>query len=172
MAPVTLCLTGPECTGKTTLAAILAEEHATVWVPEYARQYVLDNPRELTADDVEPIARGQIALTDLAPSSDRLVLDTDLISTVVYARHYYGFCPEWIVREARARIAGAYLLLGVDTVWLPDGVRDSAQDRAKIYRAFEETLASFGAGVIRVSGDWPDRVAGARAAATRLFSRG
>mgnify|MGYP000592549471 CR=1 FL=1 len=25
-----------------------------------------------------------------------LVLDTDLVSTVVYARHYYGHCPAWI----------------------------------------------------------------------------
>ena len=52
-----VCLIGPECTGKTTLAQRLASHYATVWVPEFAREYAERVRRELKHDDVDPIAR-------------------------------------------------------------------------------------------------------------------
>jgi nicotinamide riboside kinase len=61
---LTVCLIGPECTGKTTLAERLALRFHAPWVPEYAREYALRVGRLLTFDDVEPIARGQMALED------------------------------------------------------------------------------------------------------------
>ena len=36
---IRLVVTGSECTGKTTLAARLAERYRTAWVPEFARAY-------------------------------------------------------------------------------------------------------------------------------------
>ncbi len=61
-----ICLTGAECTGKTTLASILGERYGGIVIPEYAREYAERVARELTYDDVEPIARGQMALGDVA----------------------------------------------------------------------------------------------------------
>jgi len=52
---------GSESTGKTTLAAQLAQAMGTLWVPEYSRVYAEQVQRMLTAADVEPIARGQVA---------------------------------------------------------------------------------------------------------------
>ena len=56
----------------------------------------------LTAQDVEPIACEQIAQEDAAVSraSKLTIHDTDLLSTVIYARHYYQACPHWIVDTA------------------------------------------------------------------------
>lgn len=159
MATYRLCLTGPECTGKTQLATEMAARYGTIFVPEYAREYAVENPRVLTAADVEPIARGQVAITESASESSRrlLLLDTDLISTVVYARYYYDSCPAWIEEEARRRRADRYLLLDVDTPWDHDGVRDTGQDRERLFASFERTLAEFGADVEPVSGDWSHR---------------
>ena len=141
-----ICLTGPESTGKTELAKLLARELNTVWVPEFAREYAETHGNELTADDVEPIARGQIANEDrLAPQADRiLILDTDLISTVVYARHYYGACPSWIVDEAKRRCADLYLLLDTDLEWKADPARDAGGDaREDLFDAFRAALDEF-----------------------------
>jgi len=101
-----IVVTGSESTGKTTLARTLALELRAPWVPEFARDYAAARGGVLSAADVEPIARGQVAREDAAMAAlgDRgvLVLDTDLVSTTVYAEHYYGRCPAWIALVPRA----------------------------------------------------------------------
>jgi NadR type nicotinamide-nucleotide adenylyltransferase len=148
-----VCLIGPECTGKTTLAEQLSRHFGAPWVPEFAREYAERVARELTADDVEPIARGEIALLDAAPNEGLVILDTDLISTVVYARHYYGHCPEWIEREAQNRKSDLYLLLDIDLPWVPDSLRDSASPRESLYAQFAQTLKDYEANVITITGE-------------------
>ncbi len=174
MATLTrICLTGPECTGKTVLAAALARELNTVWVPEFAREHAETCGHELSAADVEPIARGQMANEDrVTPSADRvLLLDTDLISTVVYARHYYGSCPRWIEEEARRRRADLYLLLDTDVPWNPDSVRDAGGDeREDLFDAFRAALDEFETRWEIVSGDRDARRAYAALAISTVIS--
>jgi NadR type nicotinamide-nucleotide adenylyltransferase len=160
-----IVITGSECTGKTTLAGQLAAEYETIASVEFARRYLDVKAAPLDVFDVEPIAHGQMAEEDAAAlaASRLLVLDTDLVSTVVYARHYYGGCPDWIVRAARARLADAYLLLMPDVPWVPDGTqRDRPHARAEIHVAFLETLRSFGARVHEIAGTWDRRRQAAR----------
>lgn len=161
MAPLPrICLIGPESTGKTELAKRLARELGVEWAAEYAREYAEARTNQLTADDVEPIARGQIALMQRAECA---ILDTDLISTVVYARHYYGACPSWIEDEARARRADLYLLLDTDVAWQPDIARDSGGDaREDLFDAFRCALDEFDTRWEIVSGDWEERYERAR----------
>ncbi len=68
--PTRVVVTGSESTGKTTLAAELAAALGTRWVPEFAREYARQAQRVLTADDVSPIARGQL---DARSGGDRRV---------------------------------------------------------------------------------------------------
>jgi NadR type nicotinamide-nucleotide adenylyltransferase len=158
-----ICLTGPESTGKTEIAALLARELDTVWVPEFAREYTEKHGNDLTAADVEPIARGQIANEDrLAPRANRvLILDTDLISTAVYARYYYGSCPAWIDEEAWRRRADLYVLLDTDLAWKPDPARSaaSADEREDLVDAFRAALEELGVPWEIVSGEWEERIA-------------
>lgn len=152
-----ICLTGPECTGKTALARRAERELGLAWVEEYAREYAEQRGNALTADDVEPIARGQMASLDRA-AGELLVLDTDLISTVVYARHYYGACPAWIEEEARRRRADLYLLLDTDVAWQPDPARDAGDEaREDLFDAFRAALDEFETKWEIVSGDWEER---------------
>jgi NadR type nicotinamide-nucleotide adenylyltransferase len=140
---IRICLTGPECTGKTTLAQQLARELGGSWVPEYAREHAETCGHVLTADDVEPIARGHIAGAERA-TGDLVILDTDLLSTVVYARHYYGACPEWIEQAARERRADLYLLLDTDVPWEPGPARDAGGEvREDLFDAFRAALDEF-----------------------------
>ena len=168
MAPLArrICLIGPESTGKSEIGKRLARELVAAYVPEFAREYVQRHGSALTADDVEPIARGEIASLDAAQDATLILLDTDLISTVVYARYYYGACPAWIEAEARRRRADLYLLLDTDVAWHPDDARDAGGDaREDLFDAFRGALDEFETRWIIVSGVGEERYARVRAAA-------
>ena len=147
-------LTGPESSGKTSLAAHLSRVFSAPWVPEASRRFVETDPRPLSADTVEPIARLSMAMDDearaLAPPL--LIHDTDLVSTVVYAQHYYGDCPHWILEEARTRRADLYLLCLPDLPWEPDGVRDRPSQRTELLALFRETLQALDATYTIIAG--------------------
>ena len=163
-----ICLIGPESTGKSQLAARAERELGATCVREFAREYAENHGDTLTAKDVEPIARGEIANLDRA-TGEVIVLDTDLISTVVYARHYYGGCPRWIEDEARNRRADLYLLLDTDVPWLPDPARDASGDaREDLFDAFRAALDEFETKWEIVSGDWQTRWQRVRAAVSAL----
>ncbi len=151
--PRRICLTGPECTGKSTLAQRLARELGAACVAEHARAYAEARENELTLADVEPIARGAMAEDDAVQHAARVVLDTDLISTVVYSRHYYGFCAPWIEAEARRRRADLYLLMDTDIDWVADAARDTGGDaREDLFDAFRAALDEFETRWVVVSG--------------------
>lgn len=164
-------VTGSECTGKTTLAEGLAAHFHTAWVPEFSREYARERNGVLTEADVAPIARGQMALEDryAAGNPPLLILDTDLLSTVVYSRHYYGACLPWIEEECRRRLAPLYLLLHPDVPWLPDGIRDRGGLRAGMHELFRAALRQFGAAYADIAGDWETRKRLAIQAVERLL---
>lgn len=136
-------VTGSECSGKTTLAKALADHYQTVFVPEYVRQWVDENGAAPEYRDVDAIARGQIELENrlAAEATDLLIQDTDLLSTVVYSRHYYGKCPRWIEYVQRERAAQLYLLAGIDVPWVADGnKRDRGDRREEMQQLFHQAL--------------------------------
>lgn len=167
-----IVLTGPEASGKTTLASALARHFRAPWLPEMARTYATEVKRELTAADAEVIASRAIAAEDavLAKDPPLLILDTDLISTVVYVRHYYGPCPEWIEDAARARRGDLYLLCEPDLPWEPDGVRDRWAARPELFALFAGAMREFECTSVDVSGAGVARERAALSAATALIS--
>lgn len=154
--PFRVCLIGAESTGKTELAKELARHFDAPWVPEYSREYAERVNRELSYMDVMPIARGQLELEEriAADARDLLILDTDLLSTVVYSRHHFGACPAMIEALARQRLADLYLLLDIDVPWVADPVRDSGHT---LHEQFCEALEEFKAVTRTISGGWDQR---------------
>ena len=157
-------LIGPECTGKTWLAQDLAERYQVPWSPEFARRFVDEHPRPVTFADVEAIGTGQLdgerrAAAAARRRKARLVIhDTDLVSTMVYSRHYYGDCPRWIEEEAVRRLGGLYLLHHVDVEWVADGrQREQPERREELFERFRATLAGLGARVADIVGPWDER---------------
>ena len=173
-----IVLTGGECTGKTTLARAFAERWETAWAAEAAREVALARPAGLGPDDVPAIARLHMRLADKAALAAEeagkalVFLDQDLVSTVVYARHYYGTCPLWIERMALERKGDLYLLCHPDLPWATDGVRDRPEARAEIHALFGAALARAGVRVADVAGVGKERAAPAESAVVDLLARG
>ena len=140
---IRVVVTGSECTGKTTLARDLAAHYQTVWVPEFARQFVIEKGAGLGREDVDAVAHGQMALEDekAAQEPHLLIQDTDLLSAIVYNRHYYGHCPSWIEEALDDRAADLYLLTGIDVPWVADGEqRDRGDRREEMHELFRNAL--------------------------------
>ncbi len=162
---IRIVVTGPESTGKSTIAALLGDRlHAPV-VREAARLYAeaqlaTNLERTLSAAHVEPIARLAMTLEAeaLAARPAVAVFDTDLVSTVVYARHYYGSAPAWVEAEARERRGDLYLLCATDLPWTPDGIRDRPSAREELLGAFGDALCEFGCTAEWVEGTGVARV--------------
>jgi NadR type nicotinamide-nucleotide adenylyltransferase len=165
-----IVLTGGESTGKTTLARDLAARFGTAWAEEAARVVAESMAGPLGPEDVEPIARVHVRLADeairaaAAAGRPLVFLDQDLLSTVVYAKHYHGRCPGWIERLAAERLGDLYILCPPDLPWLPDPARDRGDRREEMHGLFVSALAGAGARVAHVKGLGEARMASAVAA--------
>lgn len=161
-------VTGSECTGKTTLARAIAMRLGAPCLDEPSRAYAEARGGVLSERDVEPIARATILAQQQVQGTgaEAIVLDTDLVSTMVYARAYYGSCPAWIEAECRERLGDLYLLCAPDIPWEADGVRDRplASERAAMHEAFARALEHLGARTVLVEGTGEARTERALAA--------
>lgn len=162
---IKVVLFGPESTGKTTLSMQLARHYDSVWVPEYARQYLQSkwNNERKTCEpkDLLPIAKGQIRLENkLAKKTDTvLICDTDLLETKVYSESYYsGTCDPILEKYALENKYDLYFLTYIDTPWEADDLRDKPKEREHMFMAFEETLIKYKRPYILLKGTKQERL--------------
>ena len=152
-------LTGSESVGKTTLAQRLGEHFGVPVATEFVRAYAAERGNKLGFGDHGAIARGQMASEDaaIARARDLVILDTDLVSTVVYCEHYFGMCPDWIKDEAKKRAGDLYLVLKPDVPWEPDGVRDRGEQREEMHALFAAKLRELGLNFVELGGEGDER---------------
>jgi NadR type nicotinamide-nucleotide adenylyltransferase len=143
-----IIITGPESTGKTELAQALAEKFETVWIPEYARQYVENLDRPYDYDDVVRIAQHQIAQEkDYATRVGKgiLIFDTWLIITKVWLDLVFGKCPEWISDHIRSSKIDLFLVCNTDLPWIEDSVRENGgEKREELFQLYCNEIRYFG----------------------------
>ena len=173
-AIIKIALFGPESTGKTTLAKQLAEYYETEWVPEFARDYLQEkweeNQHICVADDMMPIAYGQVALENqkLSLSKKYLFCDTNLMVTKVFSEMYYGFCDPLLNEAALEHEYDLFFLTDIDVPWEKDDIRDTPNGRETVFSVFKQTLIDTKKPFITLSGDKESRLAKATAIIEQL----
>jgi NadR type nicotinamide-nucleotide adenylyltransferase len=162
----TICLHGPESTGKSTLAAQLAAHFDTLFVPEYGRTYCEQFGRMLAMDDLLTIGRTHAALTRalLRQCNRRLILDTDPLMTAVWADMMLGTRDPWF--DAYDAAADLYLLLDIDLPFVDDGLRiyGGRDERRRFFDLSRAELDRRGVRYRIIGGAADQRLAGALAA--------
>ena len=166
-----VCIFGPESTGKSTLTRQLAEAYRTRFVPEYARDYLERRAGEVRFEDMEPIARGQLASeTALSRSANRVLFsDTDLLTTRIWSETLFGRCDAFVAAAAEAQRHDLYLLTDVDVPFVPDVIRYLPHRRAEFLERCRNALTSRARPHVLLSGSWEQRMATARAAVDALL---
>ncbi|PVX45456.1 NadR type nicotinamide-nucleotide adenylyltransferase [Flavobacterium sp. 103] len=161
---IKIAIFGPESTGKTTLATQLAEYYKTVWVPEFARDYLqekLDSGRGICdIDDMLPIAYGQTKLENESAliANKYLFCDTNLLVTKVFSELYYNFCDSLLDKAARAHQYDLFFLTDIDVPWEDDGLRDSPEGRETVFEVFKQSLIDNKKPFITISGNKETRL--------------
>lgn len=167
-----IVLTGAESTGKSTLAAALSGYYGEPWTTEYVRNYVNEVQRELTVDDLEPIALGQLHTEDVsAQKAKRLVLhDTNIFSSILYANHYFKTTIDWVNERFLQRDYSLYLLCMPDIPWVADQEqREGPEVRMQLHQLFKEGLETLQLPYIEISGNQAERFGTAIRAIDRIL---
>ena len=138
---------GPESTGKTTLCKDLAAHYKTLWVPEFARDFLQnkwDTSQEVcTLEDLPTIAQGQMELENAALKKANKVLfcDTNVLVTQIWSEtHFDGYCDPKIRAAVNQVHYDLYLLTGIDIPWEADDLRDRPKDRERMFEYFKIKL--------------------------------
>ena len=152
--PYKIAVTGPESTCKTSLVTQLAELYDTVYVPEYARDYLNQNGMEYTHDDVLKMAKGQIELEKIQASKANRILfsDTDMIAYKIWLSFRSWEVPAWLTDHIRSHRFDLYLLTDIDLPWVADGQRANPDDRELLFHRFQEEIEAIGADFGIISG--------------------
>jgi HTH-type transcriptional regulator, transcriptional repressor of NAD biosynthesis genes len=168
-----VCLLGAESTGKTTLAAELADAFGTLVNPEYGRPYTevgRDRDAPWTSAEFTHIARIHCWYEDfLAGYAHRVLFcDTDAFTTALFHEVYLG-TPATGFEDLVAREYDLFVVCGLDVPWRGDGIREFERQRQWMHDAYVERARDSGHPWVLVEGGREVRLATARSAVEQLL---
>lgn len=149
----TIVFTGPESSGKSTLAEWLANEYNLPLVTEYAREY-LSEKSSYNEEDVQEIAKVQQSREAATRAKyPCIICDTDLLTIKIWLQVKYDSALTCSIDVA----GKLYVLCTPDIPWEPDPLREDEHNRAALYRIHEEELLIKNALFVKVHGSLKNR---------------
>jgi len=166
---VKISIIGPESTGKSTLATQLASHFKTVWVREFAREYLEERNDEYTEADLLAIAKGQITAENSSKAGNIVICDTDLITIKIWSNYKYGRCDPWIISQIQNRKYHLHLLCFPDIPWEADPLRENPDNREHLYHLYKNELMVNEFPFVEIKGEKTIRLQTAIAAIGKIF---
>ncbi len=168
-----IVILGPESTGKSTLCKQLAINYDSVWVPEYAREYLGKTKGKYTYEDLLVIAKGQLGLEEKIEKEARhglLFIDTNMHVMKVWAEFVFDKCHTWILEQIAVREYSLYLLCDIDLPWVKDELREypDIESRRKLFRIYKDIIINQDVPWEIVSGNYEERLLKAIQAVDKL----
>ncbi len=150
-----VCVTGPECTGKSDLSKFLADHYKTSLVQEYARAYLNKLNHPYQESDLSKIAHGQLRMEDewLNESNKVMICDTNAITVKIWSDFKFGHCDGDILKQVETRKYDLYLLCYIDVPWENDPQREHPDKREHFWNIHKTEIAKTGVPVVEIRGD-------------------
>lgn len=149
-----VAITGPESTGKSMIAQLLADHYQTVWVPEYARIHLLGIDRPYNYSDLLEIAQKQLTSEKVfEPLANKILFsDTELLVAKIWCEDKFGTCHSWILEALEKQHYDLYLLMDIDLPWQYDPLREDENRRTILFEKYRNELEKYNFNYKIVSG--------------------
>jgi NadR type nicotinamide-nucleotide adenylyltransferase len=137
-----IIITGPESTGKTTVAEALSRKFNGRLYPEYAREYIQKLDHKYTYSDIEQIANFQyLQFKEFKKNEQLSFFDTYLIITKIWFIWHANKYPLWIDNAIKETSGALYLICAPDIEWVHDSVRENGGTaRLELFNLYKQEL--------------------------------
>ncbi len=139
---IRIAITGPESTGKSTLAEYLAAHFKCVFIPEYARTYLENKTEKYTQSDIDFIAQKSLEIAQIAEEKHQgfVFYDTDLLVCKVWSEFVFGNSSEWLKEAVKNQHFDYTFLMDVDLPWQEDPLREHPHQRKQLFEIYKQEL--------------------------------
>jgi len=159
-----IVITGPESSGKTTLATQLSAYWKVPLVKEVARDY-LKAIHSYQQHDLLEIAKKQHKQEQsfLSHGSEKIVCDTDLLVIMIWSEVKYGSCDPWIYNTFENSIeqksfSRYYYLCNSNIPWEADQLRENPNNRHELFNLYVQKIKQYGLEHMIVTGEPLERL--------------
>lgn len=152
-----ILITGPECSGKTSMAAALAAILKAPVVLEQAREY-LSPQRPYTLVHLDEICQLQRCAEEATFDAEWLICDTGPFVLNIWAVEKFGRSTPTIDSYAQNAVYHKILLCKPDFDWEEDPLRENPLDRMRLFNRYKMLLRERGLPYGIVEGSQAERL--------------
>lgn len=156
---ISIAFTGPECSGKTTLAQALSEQVNGVFVPEYVRSFFEDRSISYNKNDLDIIAKGQLQAIESAKKENPevLLVDTEMLVMKIWSDEKFNETSQFISQAYQNQAYDLIVLCKPNIPYETDELRENPFDRERLYEVYLAELLTSGQNFIEVEGTLSER---------------
>ena len=157
---ISIAFTGPECSGKTTLAQALSEQVNGVFVPEYVRSFFEDRSTSYNKNDLDMIAKGQLQAIESAKKENPevLLVDTEMLVMKIWSDEKFNETSQFISQAYQNQVYDLIVLCKPNIPYEADELRENPFDRERLYEVYLAELLTSGQDFIEVEGTLSQRI--------------
>ncbi len=158
--PLRIAIIGPESSGKSELCKKLAAHYQTVWVKEYAREYLENLNRKYSLKDVIEMYKVQFQKESevVTHAGKYFFIDTEFIVAKVWCEHVFDSSPAYIEKMIIEHPYNYYLLTENDLPWEFDALRENPGKGEFFFNWYKRILDSLHYNYGVVNGVGEDRM--------------
>ncbi len=138
---IRIVVTGPESSGKTTLATQLSRHFNCPWIPEYARAFLMKQNGNYVREDLEIILEGQLKSWEKVKGMPLVIYDTDTSVLKIWHEFKYGTNNPVIDLAFSQQKTDLFLLCKPDISYEEDPLRENPNERDELFSLYENLLA-------------------------------
>ncbi len=139
-----IVVTGPECSGKTTLCTSLAQRYKAKMIPEFSREYLKNIGTNYNSQDVLMIGKTQSGLNTKGSFGQNICFcDTDVLSSLIWMEEKFLNYQSGLQQNWLQNLPDFYLLCYPDLSWEFDPLRENPMDRERLFKLYLKKIVQF-----------------------------